>query len=339
MRARLVVFLILGVSAVLALITARQMIMTRGLPREPFVDKKLRLLTYATFVGANGPGEYLTKDFQKDCGCKVEITAVTDAGMLLERLKMARFDVVVGLDQLMLANARKNFAWQTLTAEGVEWNPAIAEFADSEFVPFDWSPMSFVYRKGPGKVPQKFDELLDPGYRKQFAVQDPHASSPGMQFYNWVADLKGAGTVEFLGKFKENVFSVSPSWAFAYGLFKKNQVKFVFSYLTSLAYHWSVDNDRSFQVLSFPEGHPVQVELAAVPASCKECELGAEFVQHLLQPESQLIIMTRNYMLPVLKSVEQGSVFAELPQLKVLKTTTGEKSEAKDFHDWDQIFN
>ncbi|NJL25998.1 MAG: hypothetical protein HC902_13080, partial [Calothrix sp. SM1_5_4] len=49
--------------------------------------------------------------------------------------------------------------------------------------------------------------------------------------------MKGAGTVEWLEGFRPNVQSVSPSWSFAYGLFKKEQVRFVFSYLTSLAYH------------------------------------------------------------------------------------------------------
>src|SRR5262245_25306442 len=114
MRARLVVFLLLGVSAVFGLILTRQLILSRDLPHEAFRDKKVQLLTYSTFVSSNGPGAELIKEFHKGCGCKVEVTAVTDAGMLLERLKIGRFDVVVGLDQLMLEDARK-FAWHTLS--------------------------------------------------------------------------------------------------------------------------------------------------------------------------------------------------------------------------------
>lgn len=332
MRARLVVFLLVGVSAVFGLILARQLVLSRDLPHEQFRDRTVQLLTYATFVGAAGPGNDLIKEFQKGCKCKVSVTSVSDAGLLLERLKMGRFDVVIGLDQLMLGDARQ-LAWHNLVPAGIPWAPEVAHLAGVEFFPFDWSPLAFVYKEDGKPIPLKFEDLLSADYRKQFALQDPRASSPGMQFANWVKMLKGAGTEEFLKKFKDNVQSVSPSWAFSYGLFKKGQARFVFSYLTSLAYHWGVEKDRGYKIVQFPEGHPVQVELAAVPASCKECELGADFVRFLLEPESQKTIMEKNFMLPAIQGMEKDSVFAELPKLKTLATGT-----EKDLSDWDRVF-
>jgi thiamine transport system substrate-binding protein len=333
MRARLTVFLILGLSAVVGLIFTRQLILSRNLPHEQFAEKKLRLLSYSTFVSNFGPGPELISSFQKSCGCKVDVTTVRDAGLLLERLRMARFDVVVGLDQLMLADARQGFAWRSLEIEDVDWQKVPGAMADSEFIPFDWSPMAFIYKKDGRPVPATLDDLLKPEFKGQISVQDPRASSPGLQFVNWIGAIKGDKAGEYFAALEPNLHSVAPSWSFSYGLFKKGVVRFVFSYLTSLAYHWDHDKDRSYQALIFPEGHPVQVEFAAVPAACKQCELGAQFVSHILDPASQKIIMEKNFMQPAINGLEKGSVYGELPVLKILPT-----SGAKDLTAWDQVF-
>src|SRR5262249_9986280 len=151
------------------------------------------------------------------------------------------------------------------------------------FVPFDWAPMTFIYREGT-EVPLTFAELTNPKFKGMLALQDPRASSPGLQFYSWVKLIKDADTVKFLKALEPNVQSVSPSWSFAYGLFKKEQAQFVFSYVTSLAFHWGTEKDKRYQAVIFPEGHPTQVEFAAVPDSCRECDLAKEFVLSLLSP-------------------------------------------------------
>lgn len=338
MRTRLTVFLMLGVSCVFGLLFTRELVRSRGLNREQFIEQKVRVLTYSTFVSATGPGSALFKKFQETCNCKVEVTSVSDAGLLLERLKIGagatHFDVVIGLDQLMLEQARKDFAWREVEIDGLSWHPEIVEFTKgNEFVPLDWSPLTFVYKASALPVPEKLSEMIEPQYHKAFILEDPRSSSPGLQFLNWIRSQKGEGTSEFLTDLKPNVQQVAPSWSFAYGLFKKNQGRFVFSYLTSLAFHWGTENDRSYKVLSFPEGHPVQVEFSAVPAQCQQCELGVQLVELMLQPESQKLIMEKNFMLPAVTGVELGTVYNELPKLKTIKTELG-----KDLRAWDQVF-
>lgn len=337
MRSRLVVFLILGVSLVVGLIFARTRYLSRDLPRDEFTPKKLRLLTYATFVGATGPGQEIIKSFKQKYGVDVEIMTLGDAGLLLERLKLAEasvpFDVVLGLDQLMIADAEKQFKWREMFFGNSGRHPVLSEFADTHFVPIDWSPLTFIFRKGDFPVPEKFDDLLNPAHKKQFALQDPRASSPGLQFFHWVKKVEGERTANWLEEFKPNVNSISPSWAFSYGLFKKEQVRFVFSYLTSLAFHWGTENQRDFRYLSLKEGHPVQVEYVAIPESCRECDLAEKFVAYLLLPESQKLIMEKNFMFPVIKGLEEGTIFGELPKLKIIRTGTG-----KDLSEWDEVF-
>lgn len=338
LRSRLVVFLILLGTLIVGLSFGRQLYISRNLPREQFQQKKLRLLTYSSFISSNGPGPEIIKKFEEDNHCKVDVVSSGDAGLLLERLKLGEagvpFDIVIGLDQPLLEEAVARFEWLPQAFASSSRHPTLAEFTHPKFVPYDWSPMTFVYRKSStGPLPKSFSDLANPAFKNQFGLQDPRSSTPGLQFFQWAKTLKGESTADFLKSFKGNVESVSPSWSFAYGLFKKEQIRFVFSYVTSLAYHWGVEGDHNFQVLSFPEGHPVQVEYVGIPKACRECELAQKFSEEMLTPWAQKIIMEKNFMLPVIKGLEDGTVFAELPPLKVIKTGTG-----KDLREWDQAF-
>lgn len=337
MRTRLTVILLGAVVVVVGILFFRQMSMNLGSNRPEWSEHKVRVLTYSTFVGAEGPGPEILDRFKAQNHCDVEVVTVADAGLLLERLKLASasvpFDVVIGLDQLMLADAKAAAKWKALDVDASAWQEIPAQFADESFVPYDWSPLGFIYREGTEPVPQSLDDLLKPEFKGQIALQDPHSSSPGLQFYHWVQAVKKADTVPYLNALKMNEPNISPSWAFSYGLFKKQQVKFVFSYLTSLAYHWGVEKDRQYKIAPFNEGHPVQIEFAGVPEDCRECELGAELVNELLALPSQRAVMEKNFMFPVLRDLQSGTVFAELPELKILKTPL-----EKDFSDWDQVF-
>lgn len=337
MRSRLTILLILGVALVFGLLFGRQAFLSRDLPRQNFEQKKIRILTYSTFVGSAGPGGDLIRLFKKKFDCEIDVVTASDAGLLLERLKLAEaslpFDLVIGVDQMLLAQAEKQFQWREMFFGNSGRHAVLSDYVSKHFVPYDWSPMTFVFRKGDFPVPKKFDDLLDPAFKKQFAIQDPRSSSPGLQLYNWIKAVKGPDTVSYLEKFKENIHSISPSWSFSYGLFKKEQVRFVFSYVTSLAFHWGFENNRDYRVLSLEEGHPVQVEYVSIPASCRECDLAEEFVKFMMQPDSQKLIMEKNFMLPVIKGLEEGTVFGELPNLKTIKIEAG-----KDLGEWDKVF-
>lgn len=336
MRGRPVVFIILAVAVVFSGLVARQFWIGKSLPRDQFLEKKLRVLTYSSFVGGSGPGGGLVAEFKKLCDCKVEILTAGDAGLILERLRLqqdsAPFDVVVGLDQISLTTAR-SMAWREIAMDRQIFSPIPQAHLEKTFVPYDWSPLTFIYRSSEVQPPARFEELVKSEYKNKFALQDPRSSSPGLQFVQWVRALKGEQTKDFLSSFKENVASVSPSWSFSYGLFKKNQASFVFSYVTSLAYHWGTEMDRSYKAVEFAEGHPVQVEFAAIPATCRECDLADRFVRFLLEPSSQRTIMERNFMFPARAQIAEGTVFAELPQLKERATP-----DQRDLADWLAVF-
>ncbi|MAV90244.1 MAG: thiamine ABC transporter substrate-binding protein [Bdellovibrionaceae bacterium] len=337
-KGKLVVLLIFSVVLVGALVFLKWALDGRNLPRESLIEPQVKILSYSTFVSATGPAPQLVAEFESRCNCKVEFYTAGDAGLLLERLKLSQdkagYDVVIGFDQFSAAKALQDWTWLPIL------NPGENPFVDvigantlSPLVPFDYSPMTFIYRSEEVPTPpQSLNELLGAEYKSSLSLQDPRSSSPGLQFLSWVSEHPHP--VEFLKKLKPNVHSVSPSWALSYGLFKKNQSRFVFSYVTSLVYHRVIEQQPQYDALNFSEGHPVQVEYAGVPSGCRNCELGKNFARFLLEKNSQFQIAEKNFMYPSVKEVSLPPGFDQLPQLKLNPV----HFKMPSFEIWDRAF-
>jgi thiamine transport system substrate-binding protein len=287
-------------------------------------QKSVRVLAYSSFVQSWGAGPEVARLFHEATGLTVEFHDGGDAGLLLKKLQMFPSDVVLGLDQWTLDLARKQFTWldmnQVVTVEmSHDFISEFQRWRAPEFIPIDWAPMAFVFRKSSGfQPPHSLDELLDERFRNQISLQDPRTSSPGLQFLFWVLDEKGIeGGFDYLKRLKPNLRAVSPSWSTAYGLFTNGQAQLVLSYVTSPVYHWTEESNELYQATVFSSGHPVQIEYAAIPKDCVNCEGGEMFVRFLLKPEIQKLIMSRNFMLPVVRDVTLNTPFARLPEFTV----------------------
>lgn len=283
----------------------------------------VRIFGYASFTGRWGPGPLLKEVFEKDCKCNVEFIEGSDSGILLQRLKIEGeslgADVVIGLDQFDLSKATSEQAWRKMNVGQLDvYDTVKPALSNSYFIPYDWGALTFVARKEELKnAPKSLDDLLKSEYFKKIAMQDPRTSSPGMQFLYWVIRSKGeeAG-FKYIEKLMNQVHSFSPSWSTSYGLFTNKQTKLVFSYVTSPLYHEIEEKKQDYMTLSFEEPLPVQFEYVGIPEFCKHCELAEKFVNLMLSPAGQKIIMEKNYMFPVLKGVVDQTPFAPLMEVK-----------------------
>ncbi|MFZ4405401.1 MAG: thiamine ABC transporter substrate-binding protein [Pseudobdellovibrionaceae bacterium] len=292
-------------------------------------NKVLKVFGYSTFTGRWGPGPQLKELFEKECNCKVDYLEASDSGILLQRLKVEGeslgVDVVVGLDQFDLAKANQDQKWKKLNLQGFDFLPNIQVLLGrSEFVPFDWGVMAFITRKGAVQDAIKsLDDLLKPEFINQIALQDPRTSSPGLQLIYWLVQAKGEEKAfEFLENLVKQAHSFSPSWSTAYGLFSQKKVQTVFSYSTSPLFHKIEEKDDGVVALAFTEPHPVQVEFVGVPDFCSSCDLAEKFVQKMLSPEGQKIIMEKNYMFPVIQKVKNQSPFDSVTELQMIEINT-----------------
>ncbi len=283
---------------------------------------RLSIVTYPSFTSLFGPGPELIQIFKSQCNCDVDVVNAGDSVVMLQRLEQHKetftADLVLGLDPLTKDRAQKNLKWKPIVVDRSAFAAPLADFKDDLFVPFDWSPMSFIYREGEIDPPKSLKDLQQPRFRDTLALQNPLTSTPGLQFILWCRAVFGDGALDFLKSLQPSVAAMTDSWSTAYGIFKRNQAKLVFSYQTSVIFHWSQEKDHRYQAASFIEGHPTQVEFAAIPANCRNCRGAEAFIRLLLSPEGQRILMTKNYMRPVLSQVEQGTDFAQLKTLQTL---------------------
>ncbi len=277
----------------------------------------LRVLSYGSFSSSWGPGPELAEAFRSESGIDVQFYSAGDAGLILKKLDLMPADVVLGFDELQLPEARAARPWQNI--ERIAPGRVNARFRDPQFVAFDWAPLTFVFRNAEIAPPTSLEDLLDARFRGQIALEDPRTSAPGLQFFLWVLDDLGIDEgFRYFVKLKSNIRSVASGWTEAYGSFtSKGGALLVFSYQTSPVYHWVSEHDLRYRAAEFSDGHPAQIEYAAIPRDCVKCIEGEKFLDFLLSPRAQKILMTKNFMMPVLDSVRSGTEFAKLPELKL----------------------
>ena len=93
----------------------------------------------------------------------------------------------------------------------------------------------------------------------------------------------------------------------------------VYSYVTSPLYHEIEEKKTEYMAISFKEALPVQFEFVGIPEFCRHCEMAEQFINYMLSPEGQKIIMEKNYMFPVMKGVIENTPFAPLMNVKTLE--------------------
>ena len=292
--------------------------------------KTLRVMTYSSFVNVFGPGQEIKKKFEQICSCQVKWIKVPDSTLFVQRLSLRKdgfkTDVVLGLDQLSFSkvesplqapvkhsspakisfdkNHIQNLPWKKTIVEKKLFILPVRKFLSEYFVPYNWSPMSFISRKK--MVTLSLLDLLDKKFKHDISLPSPRSSTVGLQFYYWIWWVFKDKTGEFLKSFKNRLYGLPPSWSTSYSLFQRGHVGLSFSYLSSLLYHRD-QKQKDFYFVRFKEGHPFQVERAGVSGFCKECELAQQFVRFLLKPAIQNILKNKNYMFPVVSSAYSHS--------------------------------
>ena len=285
----------------------------------PARAETLNVYTYESFVSEWGPGPAIEESFEASCGCDLQWTAVDDAAVLLSRLRLegaaSPADVVLGLDTNLMAEAR---AAGLVRAHGLD--PAGLElpiaWEDPDFLPFDYGYLAVIHdAERLPEPPRSLAELVAGGEDKDLIIQDPRTSTPGLGLLLWIKAVHGDGAVAAWRSLSSRVLTVTRGWSEAYGLFLAGEAPMVLSYTTSPAYHRLVEGESRYQAAIFPEGHYLQVELAAMAAGTEREALAREFLAFVTTPGFQGHIPTGNWMYPVIDLGEDlPAEFRTLPR-------------------------
>lgn len=263
----------------------------------------LTVYTYNSFTSEWGPGPVLEKSFEASCGCDLAFVALEDGAALLARLKLegknTKADVILGLDTNLTAESK---ATGLIAPSGVDLTGLSlpVDWADQDFVPYDWGYFAFVHdREKLPNPPKSLAELADGKDTPKIIIQDPRTSTPGLGLVMWLREVYGDKAPEIWAGIKPKILTVTKGWSEAYGLFTEGEAPIVLSYTTSPAYHQIVENSDRYPALIFPEGHYLQIEVAARTTTSMQPELATQFLAFLTSPEAQKVIPTTNYMYPV----------------------------------------
>ncbi len=288
-------------------------------------DRTVRVYASSSFIAKWGPAGTLKELFEKQNIFKVEFIESPDIAMTLQKInfegKAATADLVLGLDQFDISRSGNKIEWlpisQSISADFVSEIERTRKTL-TNFVAYDWSPMTFVGRQDMTTQVNQLDDLLKPEFKGKIALVDPRTSSPGLQLLIWIFESKPTEqAIIYLKALMKQAHSFSSGWSGAYGLFKNKQADLVFSYVTSPVYHVVEEKDSSFVSLEMKEALPVQVEFAGIPANCKNCQGAEQFLRFMLTREAQKVIMAKNYMMPVIERVKDST---EFDAIKVYRT-------------------
>jgi len=259
----------------------------------------LTVLTYDSFTSEWGPGPIIEKAFEAECACDLRFVTGGDGAALLSRLKMegaaSEADVVLGLDTNLTAEAT---ATGLFASHGQSWPANLPiDFADPNFVPYDWGWFAFVYDKTKlASPPKSFEELAASDVK--IVIQDPRSSTPGLGLVLWVKQAYGDRAGEIWKGLADNIVTVTPGWSEAYGLFLNGEADMVLSYTTSPAYHIGAEKDDSKAAAPFAEGQYLQVEVAGKLAAADQPELADKFLAFIGTDAFQTAIPETNWMYP-----------------------------------------
>ncbi len=298
----------------------------------------LTIYTYDSFISEWGPGPAIQEAFEAQCDCAIEWTAVEDAATLLSRLRLegdqTRADIVLGLDNNLMAEAQIEGLVQAhgISLEGLdlplEWN-------DPVFVPFDYGYFAVIYDSEAWPIPPaSLHDLVSGAPEPQIIIQDPRTSTPGLGLLLWMKAVYGPDAGENWERLSERVLTVTKGWSEAYGLFLEGEAPMVLSYTTSPAYHQIVEGSDRYKAIIFPEGHYLQIEVAALVAGSQHADLAREFLSFMITPAFQEIVPTGNWMFPVINIGDAlPQEFLDLPEPEI-SLLLGPMEVSRERHQW-----
>ncbi|MEW9824000.1 MAG: thiamine ABC transporter substrate binding subunit [Candidatus Symbiodolus clandestinus] len=264
------------------------------------------LIIYApsAFSAEWGAGPAIQKAFETQYQHPIRWVVFSGATAMLNRLKIegasSPADVVLGLDNHLLRLAQEsglltppNDSSTTLTLPG-GWSEPLC-------IPYGYSYLTFIYNHQRVKNPPKsLRELVEGPDHWKLLYADPRSSSLGLQFLHWITHCYGAAVNTAWRRLAAKTVTVTPDWSSAYGLFMKGEADFMLGYNSSLAYHNQQQANHPYRATILAEGHPLQIEVAAKLASSRQPELADRFIQFMLTPTVQRLLVERHWIYPVI---------------------------------------
>jgi thiamine transport system substrate-binding protein len=256
--------------------------------------------------------------FEAEHGARIELIDGGDANQAADRAiahaGQPEADLLFGFDNLTYRRLLAAGALADYEADSRALIPADirAQFGDSLAVtPIDYGYVTLNWDGASGgEPPASYEELLDPAWRGKLVVEDPRASSPGLQFLlSTIAYFEAEGGMSWQDWWRglaANEVHVAADWGEAYTerfTYRGGDRPLVVSYTTSPAAEVHFSNGA----LAEPPTENVilgplfrQVEAIGILAGAAEPDLAGAFIDFMLTDEYQTLIPSEDHVYPVI---------------------------------------
>lgn len=289
-------------------------------------DDVLAVGTYTSFVDApsDSPGEWIKSEFEDRHDVELEWhTPEQELNYYAERHNQGleiEPELYVGVRPQNLVRVEERLDGE-MFAETDESVLSNAENIGDEYyfdphdraVPVFRSHCGVVYDGRNVPEPETFDDLLDDQYEGQIALSNPQDSTTGLLFLLWSIDQFGEdGYLDYWSDLMDNDVRVLNSWGDVYTQFEEEEVPVVVSYTNDRVYASRFGNDLDKHRVSTlnDQGYANMAGMARFADSTDD-DLAHEFMDFILEPETQATIAERNVTGPVNEETELPEAYAE----------------------------
>ncbi|WP_300673147.1 thiamine ABC transporter substrate binding subunit [Desulfoluna sp.] len=267
-------------------------------------DGKLVIYTYDSFASEWGLAPKVIPAFEKVSGLKVELISVGSSGQVLQRAMLEKdhpkADVVIGIDNNLLAKARKSGVLSPYRSAGLDRVPEALRFdPECQVTPFDYGYFAMIYDSEVIKnPPQSLEDLTSDAYKKSVILMDPRTSGPGLGFFLWTVSVYGEDFADYWTRLAPSILTITDSWSSGYGLFTNGEAPLVLSYSSSPVYHVAFEKSSRYKAAAFKEGHYMQIEGAGILKGAPHRKAAEAFIDFMLSETFQREIPLTNIMFP-----------------------------------------
>jgi len=285
---------------------------------EPESDGSLRIATYNSMVTGDTPaGEWITDQFEQQVpDADLEWTIPTSGiDHYVRRTRLdgeIDADVYLGLsvDDLVYADTTASrVLFDELERSQLENADRIREDLafddpDERVLPVATGYVTPVYDGERLESPETLDSLLEDAYEDTLIVQDPRYSIPGRAFLLWTIETYGDDYLEYWRALADNGLEIATSWTETYReSFLEGNRPMVVSYSTDRVGAALAGHSLERHQVATPDGQGYRsTEAVAIFEGTDERDLALEFIDFLLEPETQAELATRNVQFPAIES-------------------------------------
>ena len=289
--------------------------------------------------------KYMAEKYQ----AKVRFVLFEDTGAMYTRLLMEKkkpqADVVIGLDEVYLVDAKRDDLFRAYKPKAFAQIREELVFAkDFYLVPFDYGYITFNYDSELlPKPPKTYAELIKPEYNKKIVIPNPTTSSPGQAFLlSTIAYFGEDKYLDFWKELKKNILEMPSNWSLAYGIYTNGEAPLVLSYGTSPVYHLVYDKTERYQALVLDQVSWAQIEGAGIVKGAKNPELAEAVIDYLLSLELQEALTESQFMYPVRVDAKLPTSFRIAAQAKEILNRRLDLQEIHDkleqwLKDWENV--